>query len=152
MRWPWPPTWHRPACTGWGRVGCVPNRQEGTIDTITLSGLTARGHHGVLPEERRDGQPFVVDVELELPLDSASDDLGRTVNYAEVADAVVEEIGGPPCNLIETLAGRIADRCLQFPAVHHVRVIVHKPQAPVPHEFRDISVAIRRSRNVERPD
>ena len=35
-------------------------------DRITLSGLRVRGYHGVLPEERRDGQDFVVDAVLSL--------------------------------------------------------------------------------------
>ena len=117
------------------------------IDVISIEGLSGFGHHGVFPEERRDGQRFVVDVELGLEVETHCDDLGRTVNYAEVAVAVVAEIEGEPCQLIETLAGRIADRCLTQPLVQRVRVTVHKPEAPVPHEFTDISVTITRSRS-----
>lgn len=126
-------------------------KENAAIDRITITGLTATGHHGVLPEERRDGQLFVVDVELELPLDTRSDDLTRTVNYAEVADHVVAVITGEPCNLIETVAGRVADRCLSFPLVSGVLVTVHKPRAPVPHTFTDLSVTIHRSRHDQRP-
>jgi len=31
------------------------------MDKITLSGVTAVGHHGVFDFERRNGQPFIVD-------------------------------------------------------------------------------------------
>ena len=121
-------------------------QENATIDRITLSGLTATGHHGVFPEERRDGQTFVVDVELHMLLDTHSDDLSQTVNYAEVADQVIDVITGEACDLIETVAGRVADRCLAFTPVSAVAVTVHKPQAPVPHTFADVSVTIHRSK------
>lgn len=117
------------------------------IDRIELTGITATGFHGVLPEERRAGQEFVVDVVLELPLDTISDQLGNTVNYAEVAAAVEEEITGEAHQLIETLAGRIAQRCLAHGTVEAVTVTVHKPQAPISQRFADVAVTISRRRN-----
>ena len=50
-------------------------------DRIALTGLRIRGHHGVLPSERRAGQDFVVDVSLDLDLAPAalSDDVADTV-------------------------------------------------------------------------
>ena len=51
-------------------------------DRIVLTGLECFGHHGVFPEERREGQPFVVDVILKLELDTSSDQLANTVSYA----------------------------------------------------------------------
>ena len=115
------------------------------IDTITLTGLRAVGYHGVLPEERRVGQTFVVDVELSLPLETRTDDLADTVSYAEVAQAVHDIVTGEPCNLIETLAGRIADECLARQQVESVRVTIHKPHAPVAVEVDDLAVTIQRS-------
>ena len=122
------------------------------IDSITLSGLTATGFHGVFPEERRDGQPFVVDVTMSLSVDTDSDSLTTTVNYAEIAAAVEEIITGEPVNLVETVAGRIAQRCLEHPLVEEVSVTVHKPQAPLPQTFDDVAVTIHRSTHVQRTD
>lgn len=119
-----------------------------TIDRITLTGLTATGFHGVFPEERREGQPFVVDVVLELDVDTQSDDLATTVNYAEIADEVAAVITGEPRNLIETVAGEVADRCLAHGRVGSVTVTVHKPRAPLSQTFADVSVTISRSRHV----
>lgn len=102
----------------------------------------------MFPEERRDGQPFVVDVELELPLGTQSDDLGETVNYAEIAAEVEAVITGEPLNLIETVAGRIAERCLTHGKVERVTVTVHKPNAPITTAFADVSVTISRRRHV----
>ena len=120
------------------------------MDAINITGLTATGFHGVFPEERRNGQRFVVDVELGLHLETRSDELSDTVDYAGVATMVRAEIEGEPCRLIETLAGRIADRCLSNSLVQQVRVTVHKPQAPVPHELSDLSVTITRSTHEQR--
>ena len=117
------------------------------IDRISLTGIQARGFHGHLPEERTLGQVFIADITLDLCLDTISDDLADTVNYAEIADAVEEELAGEPCRLIETLAGRIARRCLAYAAVDSVTVTVHKPQAPLSQRFADVAVTISRSRH-----
>jgi dihydroneopterin aldolase/2-amino-4-hydroxy-6-hydroxymethyldihydropteridine diphosphokinase len=117
-------------------------------DQIVLKGISAKGHHGVLDFEKRDGQTFVVDVTMHVDLApaGASDDLGDTVNYAEVAGDVVALIEGDPLDLIEALATRIADRVLARPLVEAVEVVVHKPEAPVGHPFTDVQVRVTRER------
>lgn len=118
------------------------------VDRIAVYGITARGFHGVLPEERRDGQPFIVDVELGVDLlpAAASDDLTQTVDYAQVTGDVVKILEGEPVNLIETLAERIAQSALKNDLVQWARVTVHKPQAPIAATFSDVAVTIERSK------
>ncbi len=118
-------------------------------DRITLTGLRARGRHGVYDFERADGQDFVVDVDLELDLApaAASDDVADTVHYGELAGQLVEVITGEPVDLIETLADRLAAVCLRDPRVAAATVTVHKPQAPIPHAFTDVAVTLRRARS-----
>lgn len=115
-------------------------------DRIVLEGVSATGYHGVLDFEKREGQSFVVDVTLELDLGPASrsDDLDRTVSYAEVADDVVRRITGPSFDLIERLAEVIAQDALRRDLVESVEVTVHKPDAPVGHPFSDVRVSVRR--------
>jgi len=116
-------------------------------DLIRLTGIKGFGYHGVFEEERANGQDFYVDVELEVDLTRASisDDVKDTINYAEVIDLVVEEITTNPVSLIEKLAGRIAERIkMTFAQAARVTVTVHKPQAPVAAEVKDISVTISR--------
>jgi dihydroneopterin aldolase len=115
---------------------------------IALSGLRAHGRHGVYDFERAAGQDFVVDVRLDLDLHkaAATDDVTDTVHYGELAERLVAVIGGEPVNLIETLAGRLLDVCLADDRVDAAEVTVHKPQAPIPHEFADVAVTLRRSR------
>lgn len=121
-------------------------------DEIVLTGVRAFGRHGVYEHERREGQEFVVDVTLYLSTAraAASDDVAQTVHYGEVAQRVVEIVGGEPLNLIETLASRIADDLLTRDPVRMVAVTVHKPHAPIPVPFGDVAVTIRRARRDER--
>lgn len=117
-------------------------------DRIDLTGLRVRGFHGVYPQERRDGQDFVIDVSLELDLErpARSDDVADTVHYGELAQALAEAVAGEPVNLLETLAQRLMDVCLADRRVGAATVTVHKPQAPIPLSFGDVSVTIRRTR------
>jgi dihydroneopterin aldolase len=110
---------------------------------IIITGISAKGFHGVLAEEKKNCQIFIVDLELNLKLAGLKDNLKKTVNYAEVATLVEKEITGKTVELIETLAERIGRSVLkEFPKVKSVRVVVHKPNAPIPVKFTDIAVAI----------
>lgn len=117
-------------------------------DTITLTGLRGVGYHGVYPDEKRDGQEFVVDVTMRLDLAPAaeSDDVADTVHYGEVSEEVVAVVTGEPVDLIETLAARIAAVVLARPLVDEVTVTVHKPYAPITVPFTDAAVTIVRTR------
>ena len=78
------------------------------------SGIECCGHHGVFEHERRDGQPFVIDLTLGLDTApaAASDDLRDTVDYGSLVAEVKAAVETDPVDLIETLAQRIADVCL----------------------------------------
>lgn len=117
------------------------------MDTIALTGLRVHGNHGVFDFERRDGQDFVVDVRLHLNLAQAieTDDVENTVHYGELASRLAAIIAGPPVNLIETLASKLLDECLSDHRVREATVTVHKPQAPIPLAFNDVSVTLTRS-------
>lgn len=117
-------------------------------DRIELRGLTVRGNHGVFDHERRDGQDFIVDITVWIDLDTAaaSDDLTDTFDYGVLAQRAADIVGGPPCNLIETVSARIADEVMTDHRVHAVEVTVHKPHAPIPLTFGDVAVVARRSR------
>ena len=104
-------------------------------DRIRLNEMVFYGYHGVLPEERALGQRFVVDLEVEADLRQAgaSDRLEDTINYSGLYAAAREVVVGPPCNLIEAVAERIATRVLaEEPAIRAVHVRVRKPGVPIP--------------------
>ena len=115
-----------------------------TDGQITLTGIRAHANHGVLASERELGQPFSADVPLDVDMDTDSDDITKAVN-ATVAQEVLNVLAGEPVNLIETLAGRIADTVLAIsPRVRHVQVTVHKPHAPVGVALDDVAVTCRK--------
>ncbi len=119
------------------------------MDKIEINGMEFFGCHGCLPEERATGQPFLVDIVLWLDLAPAgeSDDLEKTVDYAAVFQTVQAIVEGAPVALIETVAERIAAAVLSgYPLVRRLRVTVHKPRAPIPGKFADVSVTLRRER------
>jgi 7,8-dihydroneopterin aldolase/epimerase/oxygenase len=118
------------------------------VDRIAITGIEVFGHHGALPHERELGQRFVVDVVLELDLEPAarSDALGDTVDYGELSARVAELVAGEASDLIEAVAGRVADHCLADGRVAVVEVTVHKPNAPLPVVAREVSVSLRRTR------
>lgn len=123
-----------------------PSPGPGGPDRIELRGLTVRGRHGVFEHERRDGQDFVVDltVWLDLAPAAASDRLPDTLDYGALAGRAAAIVGGEPCDLIETVAGRIADDVLTDPRVRAVEVVLHKPHAPIPLQFADVAVVLTR--------
>ncbi len=125
------------------------HREERPTDRLRLRGLRAVGYHGVLEVERREGQEFVVDVELALDTRRAAeaDELAETVHYGELAERLHEAISSDPVDLIETLAQRLADVCLAEAPVTAVDVTVHKPEAPIRVAFDDVSLTIHRSRD-----
>ena len=104
------------------------------------------GLHGVHDEERENDQRFVVDVSLGLNLSAAAaaDDLGLTVDYGDLAEGVHEVIAAEPLLLIESVAQRVVDLCLNYPPVLWASVTVHKPMAPIEVPFADVSVTIER--------
>jgi len=122
------------------------------LDTITLTGLTVFGRHGVFAHERENGQDFIVDLRLHLSVRqaAASDDVADTVHYGELAERVAAVVAGEPVNLLETLATRIADMVLEDERIHRVEVTVHKPHAPIPLTFADVSVTVQRVSHVQR--
>jgi len=117
-------------------------------DVIRIDRIEAFGYHGVFPEEKREGQIFLVDVEIETSFDEAitHDDVALTVDYGLVAERVVDIIQGEPADLIETLCDRIASMVLALERVSATRVTVHKPGAPITVPFGGVSVSMRREK------
>ena len=116
------------------------------LDRVFVQGIQFYGYHGVAEEERRQGQRFLVDVELSMDLRPAggSDELSASIDYAEVL-RLVKEIGErEQYRLLEALAERVATALLErFPAAG-VRVRASKPDPPLPGAFEAVGVEISR--------
>lgn len=115
-------------------------------DRIRLSGIQVTARHGVYEEEKVTPQLFVIDVTCSLRDRPNSDDLATTVDYAELAQRIAHVARSGSVDLIETLAERISDTCLEDQRIAEVEVTVHKPQAPLPVPAADVAVTITRRR------
>jgi dihydroneopterin aldolase len=111
------------------------------VIAVELEGLEVFGRHGVLDEERRDGQTFLYDVRLEVGDAARSDRIEDAVDYREVADCVREVSDGRRFDLLEALAASVAETILDRFQVDRVRVRVRKPSpAGVPAAFAAATV------------
>ena len=120
------------------------------MDKISLQQMEFFGYHGVIPEENRLGQRFVVDLDCHMDLVRAgsSDRVEDTVNYSELYKSVKEIVEGKPVQLIETLAAHIASAVLDgYTKVNEVTVRVTKPHPPFDIHFDGVYVEISRCRH-----
>ena len=114
---------------------------------IEIRGLSVFAYHGVHPEEREQGQTFVVDVWLRCRPSRAdeTDELADAVDYSAVCDRVVELATGGPYRLLERLAAVIADDLVERFGVEPARVRVAKPQVPITHALDEVAVVAEAS-------
>ncbi len=121
-----------------------------TMDKIFIDGLEIFARHGVLSEENTLGQKFIVSAELECDTRKAgkTDDLTKSVNYAEVCALIKKVMTENTYKLIESAAEEIAESILfDFTAVKSVTVTVKKPWAPIAMNMDSVGVKITRSRH-----
>lgn len=118
------------------------------MDRILLNGLSFFGRHGCHAAEQELGQKFIVDIELECDLSAAcaSDDLQDSVDYVSIYNAAREIIEGEPAQLLESLAGRIADCALQDERIVSAWVRIRKPHIALPGALDYIGIEITRGR------
>jgi len=114
---------------------------------IELRGVELHGFHGVLEQERTEGQRFLFDVELEVGEAGASDRIEEAVDYREVLACVRAVSDGRAFHLLEALAPAVADALLERFRVERVLVRVRKPDVVLdaPVEFAAVSVERVRS-------
>jgi dihydroneopterin aldolase len=119
-------------------------------DTIFVNGLVLHAYHGVMPHEAKVGQPFVLDLALDIDLTDAakSDKVADTVSYDQVVGTASEAFRAKRYKLIEAAGAAVAEAILAaYPRVTKVRVTVRKPHAPVAAVFDDVGVTLVRARH-----
>ena len=117
---------------------------------ILIKGLRVYAYHGVNPEEKRDGQPFELDITMETDLTVAgeTDDLNDTVSYAKAMKTAIRVMNEQSYDLLEKAAQRVADQILMdYPSILSVDVLLKKPQAPIKADFDYVAVQITRTRS-----
>lgn len=119
------------------------------MDKIFIKGLKIYAYHGVNPEEKIQGQNFVLDIicNADLSAPCQSDNVDDTVSYAQIIKLVRKVFTKEKYDLIEKAAQIVADGILDgFTAVKNVTVTLKKPEAPMKADFEYVAVEIARSR------
>ena len=117
-------------------------------DYIKITNLKVFAHHGVFPEETREGQDFFVNAKLFLDCRKAgkSDSLEDSVNYGEVCHFITDFLQRNTYQLIESAAEQLAEEMLlSMPALKGVTIELCKPHAPIGLPFENVSVTIERN-------
>lgn len=120
------------------------------MDYILIENLILFANHGVLPEENRLGQKFVLSGKLYFDLSEAgeTDDINKTVNYAELCAMITEYTKAHTCKLIESAVSQIADEILiRYPLIKCVELTLRKPWAPIGLPIDCAGVSVTRSRH-----
>jgi 7,8-dihydroneopterin aldolase/epimerase/oxygenase len=117
-------------------------------DRIEIRGLRFVAAHGVNEAERRNPQPFEVDIDLyvDTKVAAISDDLADTADYSSAADVAGRVMEGPSRCLLESLAAQIAERILDDRRVERVTVGLRKLRPPLSHDLDSAGVRLTRSR------
>ncbi len=124
-------------------------RGANNVDKIYLNQLEFYGYHGVLPEENRLGQRFIVDLIIESDLKEAGvkDDLAKTINYADVYEDCRRIVEKEKYELIEAIAEKLASVLLsKYELIKRVTVKVVKPDPPIPGHYHSVAVEIIREK------
>lgn len=117
------------------------------MDKIYIKDLEVYGFHGVNQQEKDMGQRFLISLELFLSLREAgeSDDLNKTVSYAQVCVDVEEQFKKKKYDLIEKTAEKLAEFVLlNYELVNRVKVKIKKPWAPIGKPLDHVAVEIDR--------
>ena len=117
------------------------------MDKIKITNLKVFAHHGVFPEETRDGQDFYVNAVLYLDCRAAgrTDDLDKSINYGDASHFITEFLQQHTYQLIEAAAEHLAEAMLlAMPLLERVEIELCKPHAPIGLPFENVSVTIER--------
>ena len=119
------------------------------MDKILVRNLKIFAYHGVNPEEKEDGQNFVLDIDayVDISVPCITDNVDDTVSYAKIIKETAKIFTCQKDDLLERAAQRIADGLLErFDKIQKLRILLKKPEAPIKADFEYVAVEIFRER------
>jgi len=114
---------------------------------VVIKGLRLYAYHGVMPQERKTGAYFTIDLEVETDLFPAvqNDDLQGTISYADLF-AIAKREMSIPSQLVEHVAGRIAKAILSEHSAAtavHIRLLKENPPMGADCQGAGVEMTIR---------
>ena len=119
------------------------------MDKILIRNLKIFAYHGVLEEEKANGQYFIFDIDafVDISKPCESDDVADTVNYALMVEHITKAFTAQKDDLIERAAQRVAKELFDsFDKISELRILLKKPDAPIDADFDWVGVEINRKR------
>lgn len=113
------------------------------MEKIIIKGLKIKAFHGVNPQEKIDGQNFILDITAELDVKKAqlSDNVDHTVSYSDIIKTTTAVFTEKSYNLIETAANKVGMEIMRtYPKLRSVTVLLKKPEAPIKADFEYVAV------------
>lgn len=117
------------------------------MDKIYLKDVEIFANHGVFEEEKRLGQKFIFDIELELDLSVAgkTGDLNSSVHYGELVYEIEKIVSEKSYDLIETVGEKVCEHILlKYRMIKNAKVKVKKPWAPIGRHLSYAAIEINR--------
>lgn len=111
---------------------------------IELKKINLHAYHGVMEQERKVGNTFIIDLKLKLDLSRAiaSDCLEDTISYATVYELIKQEMN-IPSDLLEHAAGRIITRIQNtFPQITGIELRLAKKNPPMGGDIQEAAIII----------
>jgi len=125
------------------------------LERIIIKDLRLFGYHGCNPEEKQNGQNFVLDIVISADkkwLDMR-DNLEDTLNYAHIVKFVTKIFTAEHFNLIETVCCCLCYRTMfHFKNITEITVTVKKPEAPMNADFGYVAAEKTVRRDEENAD
>lgn len=119
------------------------------MDKILIRNLKIYAYHGVLNEEKTNGQYFIFDIDafVDISVPCKTDKVEDTVNYALMVERITEIFTSQKDDLVERAAQRVADGLFaEFEKISALRILLKKPDAPIDADFDWVGVEINRKR------
>lgn len=120
------------------------------MDKIAIKGLKIFAYHGVNPEEKQDGQNFIIDMDYYVDVTKAChlDKIDDTVSYAKVVKVITKAFTSNKYDLIERAAQVVCDAVFDaFDGISKIEITLKKPEAPVKADFDYVAVTLIRNRD-----
>ena len=119
------------------------------MDKILIRNLKIFAYHGVNPEEKVQGQNFILDIDafVDISVPCKTDNVDDTVSYAEIIEETVRIFTSRKYDLVERAAERVSEGLFEkFEKIQALRILLKKPDAPIDADFEYVGVEIERNR------
>lgn len=119
------------------------------MDKILVRNLKIFAYHGVNPEEKVQGQNFIMDIDafVDISVPCKTDSVDDTVSYADIIEETVRIFTSRKYDLVERAAERVSEGLFErFEKIQALRILLKKPDAPIDADFEYVGVEIERNR------